>query len=121
MKKFIRFNNQQVPVITGAKGGKGGGVIRPNSLFSTDILYLTNALGEGPIYRINPNGPQDIQIQDSAIDDLINLDSNGLENTDKFLTITSTGTPTQDPLPIFGDEIVTPQIFASQVSLKKVI
>jgi Putative phage tail protein len=119
MKRFVRFNNQQVPVITGAKGGKGGGVIRPNSLFSTDILYLTNALGEGPIYRINPNGPQDIQIQDSAIDDLINLDSNGLENTDKFLTITSTGTPTQDPLPIFGDEIVTPQIFASQVALKK--
>jgi hypothetical protein len=120
MKKFVRFNSQQVPVIKGAGGGgKGGGVIRPNSLFSTDILYLTNALGEGPIYRINPNGPQDIQIQDSAIDDLINLDSNGLENTDKFLTITATGTPTQDPLPIFGDEIVTPQIFASQVALKK--
>lgn len=118
MKRVIRYNNKDVPLITGAKG-KGGGYIAPNSLFSTDILYVTNAIGEGPIYRINPNGPQDIQIQDGAIDDLINLDSNGLENTDKFLTVSTTGTVTQDPLPKFGDEIVSPQIFASQVGLKK--
>ena len=119
MKKVIRYGDKKVPLIVGGKGGKGGGVIAPNSLFSTDILYLTTAIGEGPIYRINPNGPQDIEIQDGAIDDLINLDSNGLENTDKFLTVTTTGTVTQDPLPKFGDEIVSPQIFASQVSLKK--
>jgi len=123
MKKFIRYKGNNVPKIVGAGGGggggKGGGKISPNSLFSTDILYVTTAIGEGPVYRINPNGPQDIQIQDSAIDDLINLDSNGLENTDKFLTVTSTGTVTQDPLPKFGEEIVTPQIFASQVVLKK--
>jgi hypothetical protein len=117
MKRFIRYNNQQVPRIEGAGGG--GGNIAPNSLFSTDILFLTTAIGEGPVYRINPNGPQDIQIQDSAIDDLINLDSNGLENTDKFLTVTTTGTVTQDPMPKFGDEIVSPQVFASQVTLKK--
>ena len=30
-------------------------------------------LGEGPIYRINPNGPQDIEITDSSIDDLITV------------------------------------------------
>ena len=119
MKRFIRHSGKDVPIITGAGGGKGGGAIAPNSLFSTDILYVTNALGEGPVYRINPNGPQDIEIQDGAIDDLINLDSNGLENTDKFLTVTTTGTVTQDPLPKFGDEIVTPQVFASQVTLKK--
>jgi len=119
MRKFIRHSGKDVPIITGAGGGKGGGSIAPNSLFSTDILYVTTALGEGPIYRINPNGPQDIEIQDGAIDDLINLDSNGLENTDKFLTVTTTGTVTQDPLPKFGDEIVTPQVFASQVTLKK--
>jgi len=119
MKKFIRYNGNKVPRIEGAGGGKGGGKIAPNSLFSTDILYVTTAIGEGPVYRINPNGPQDIQIQDSSIDDLINLDSNGLENTDKFLTVTTTGTVTQDPMPKFGDEIVTPQIFASQVTLKK--
>ena len=126
MKKFIRYSGDKVPEIIGAgggggggKGSKGGGKISPNSLFSTDILYVTTAIGEGPIYRINPNGPQDIEIQDSAIDDLLNLSSNGLENTDKFLTVTSTGTVTQDPLPKFGQEIVTPQIFASMVTLKK--
>lgn len=119
MRRVIRHSGQNVPVITGGGGGKGGGNIAPNSLLSTDILYITNAVGEGPIYRINPNGPQDIQIQDGAIDDLINLDSNGLENTDKFLTVSTTGTVTQDPLPKFGDEIVSPQLFASQVTLKK--
>lgn len=119
MRKYIRYKGSNVPRIEGAGGGKGGGNIRPNSLFSTDILYVTTAIGEGPIYRINPNGPQDIQIQDSAIDDLINLDSNGLENTDKFLTVSTTGTVTQDPMPKFGEEIVTPQVFASQVTLKK--
>jgi hypothetical protein len=119
MKRFIRYKGTSVPRIEGAGGGKGGGKIAPNSLFSTDILYLTNAIGEGPVYRINPNGPQDIQIQDSSIDDLVNLDSNGLENTDKFLTVTTTGTVTQDPMPKFGDEIVAPQVFASQVALKK--
>lgn len=120
MRRFIRYNGANVPRIEGAGGGgKGGGKIAPNSLFSTDILYLTNAIGEGPLYRINPNGPQDIQIQDSSIDDLVNLDSNGLENTDKFLTVTTTGTVTQDPIPKFGDEIVAPQVFASQVALKK--
>jgi Putative phage tail protein len=120
MKRVIRHSGKDVPIISGAGGGsKGSGQIAPNSLFSTDILYVTTAIGEGPIYRINPNGPQDIQIQDGAIDDLINLDSNGLENTDKFLTVSTTGTVTQDPLPKFGDEIVSPQIFASQVSLKK--
>jgi hypothetical protein len=118
MRKFIRYNNKQVPRIEGAGGGKGNN-IAPNSLFSTDILFVTTALGEGPLYRINPNGPQDIQIQDSSIDDLINLDSNGLENTDKFLTVTTTGTVTQDPMPKFGDEIITPQVFASAVNLKK--
>ena len=29
-------------------------------------MYLLNALGEGPVYRINPNGPQDIEITDSG-------------------------------------------------------
>jgi hypothetical protein len=119
MKRVIKQGGKDIPIIVGGKGGKGGSTIAPNSLFSTDILYVTTAIGEGPIYRINPNGPQDIEIQDGAIDDLINLDSNGLENTDKFLTVSSTGTVTQDPLPKFGEEVVSPQIFASQVSLKK--
>lgn len=115
---YINHNGHRVPRISGAKG-KGGGKVTPNSLFATDILYLTNAIGEGPVYWINPNGPQDIQIQDNSIDDLINIRGNGLENTDKFFTISSTGTITQDPLPIFGDEIITAQSFASPVTLKK--
>jgi len=105
-------------------GGKGGGtthtpVEAENNLFSTDILFVTNAVGEGPVYRINPNGPQDIEIQDGGIDDLINLDGDGRENTEKFKTISNTGTVTQSPLRVFGEEIVTPQNFQSPVRLKK--
>ena len=83
-RQFILHSGISVPAIQGAGGGKGGGKVVPNSLFSTDILYLTNAIGEGPVYRINPNGPQDIQIQDSAIDDLLNLDTDGSVDTTKF-------------------------------------
>ena len=123
-KNYIKHQNTLVPVIGGAKGGKGGRgaggtpTEDPNSLFSTDILFLTTALGEGPVYRINPNGPQDIEIQDSSIDDLIDF-STGDENTDVFKTLSRTGTTTQAPLNVFGDNIITPQQFASPVTLKK--
>lgn len=106
-------------------GGKGGGataapgVEDPNSLFSTDILFLTIGIGEGPIYRINPNGPQDMEINEGSIDDLINIDGDGAENNDVFKTLTRTGTITQPALPIFGEQTVTPQTFASSVNLKK--
>lgn len=119
MTKFINYAGHSVPEIKGAGGGKGGGNIAPNSEFSTDLLYMVSAIGEGPVYRINPNGPQDIQISDSAIDDLINMAGDGLENTQRFLTISTTGTTTQGSLPFFGEEIVSPQVFASPVSLKK--
>ena len=52
-----------------AEGGGGGAVEDPNTLFSTDSLFVTTGFGEGPVYRINPNGPQDIEIQDGNIDD----------------------------------------------------
>ena len=62
-KNYLKHHNTLVPIISGAKGGKGGGgggaSEDPNSLFSTDIVFITSALGEGPVYRINPNGPQD--------------------------------------------------------------
>ena len=83
IRNFVNHSNTLVPQIQGAKGGKGGAqqephtpVEDPQSLFSTDILFAVVGLGEGPVYRINPNGPQDIELGDNTIDDLINLDGN---------------------------------------------
>ena len=45
--------------------------------------------------------------------------SYGKENTSVFKTIANTGTVTQSPLRVFGEEIVTPQNFQSPVKLKK--
>ena len=124
-RNFTEHANIQVPQIQGAKGGKGGGggepyepTEDPQSVFSTDILFVVVGLGEGPVYRINPNGPQDIELSDSNIDDLINLDGNGLEDTSKFKTLSTTGTSTQGRLDVFGETTTTPQNFASPVSLK---
>jgi len=106
-------------------GGKGGGAVAapgvedPNSLFSTDILFLTVAIGEGPVYRINPNGPQDIEINESTIDDIINLDGDGRVNQDFFLVDSRTGTLDQTVMPIFGEEVVVPQNMSSPIILKK--
>ena len=122
-KKYINHQNVSLPLISGSKGGKGGGgsstTEAPNSLFSTDILFVTVGLGEGPVYRINPNGPQDININDGAVLDLINIDGDGTEKTERFKTQSSTGTTTQLPLPLFGESSVTPQSFASPVTLRK--
>ena len=121
-KNYLKHHNTLVPIISGAKGGKGGGgggaSEDPNSLFSTDIVFITSALGEGPVYRINPNGPQDIEIQDNVIDDLIDFSDNSTDD-EKFVTLSSTGTTTQDRLDVFGESVVTPQNFASPVTLKK--
>ena len=121
-RRFINYQNQVVPVIGGAKGGKGGGggsaTEDPNSLFSTDIVFITSGLGEGPVYRINPNGPQDIEIQDNSIDDLIDFSDNTTDGS-KFVSLSTTGTTNQSPLRVFGEAIQTPQSFASPVSLKK--
>ena len=122
-RQFVRHSNLLIPDIKGSKGGKGGGGSDPredpNSLFSTDILFVVVGIGEGPIYRINPNGPQDIEVQDGAIDDLINLDGDGQANNEKFKTLSTTGTTTQARLDVFGETTVTPQQFTSPVTLKK--
>ena len=80
VKQYATYNGKEVPVIKGGFGGGGGDggnpTEEPNTLFSTDIMYLLNALGEGPLYRINPNGPQDIEITDNTIDDLITVTGN---------------------------------------------
>ena len=125
IRNFVNHSNTLVPQIQGAKGGKGGSqqephtpVEHPQSLFSTDILFIVVGLGEGPLYRINPNGPQDIELGDSSIDDLVNLDGDGLEQTKKFKTLSAMGTPVQSRLDVFGETTTTPQNFASPVSLK---
>lgn len=106
-------------------GGKGGGGVAapgvedPNSLFSTDILFLTIALGEGPTYRINSNGPQDIEINEGSIDSMLNLDSDGSFNTEFLKTDYRTGTITQSVMPVFGEETVVPQTMSNAISLKK--
>ena len=123
-RNFTNYSDTQIPIIQGAKGGKGGGaephtpIEHSQDLFSTDILFVVIGLGEGPVYRINLNGPQDIEFSDNSIDDLLNLDGDGLENTKKFKTLSTTGTTTQGRLDVFGETTVTPQNFASPVNLK---
>ena len=115
-RNFTNYSDTQIPIIQGAKGGKGGGaephtpIEHSQDLFSTDILFVVIGLGEGPVYRINPNGPQDIEFSDNSIDDLLNLDGDGLENTKKFKTLSTTGTTTQGRLDVFGETTVTPKI-----------
>lgn len=84
---------------------------------STDILFTQIALGEGPLYRINPNGPQDIEIDDKYIDDLIDFNTN-MPKKDMFACAYSTGTITPSPMSSFFDEIVTPITFSSPITLK---
>ena len=86
VKQYATYQGKKLPLIKGGFGGGGGQggnpTEEPNTLYSTDIMYLLNGLGEGPVYRINPNGPQDIEITDSSIDDLIT--SSGAENPEFF-------------------------------------
>lgn len=100
-------------------GGKGGGSEAENTLFSTDILFLTVGVSEGPIYRVNPNGPQDIEINEDVIDSLVNLESDGSVNTDLFYYDFNIGSVTQAPLGVFGDETIIPQASSSQINLRK--
>ena len=120
---YLVHDRKKVPLIKGAIGGGGrrGGNYseEPNSLFSTDFLYILTALGEGPLYRINPNGPQDIEVSDSSIDDLIKINGDGSENPEVFKTLSTTGTLTQNALTKFGEQTISPQLFASPVNLKK--
>ena len=84
---------------------------------STSILYLLAGLGEGPVYRINPNGVQDIKADGKFIDDLIDFDKD-LPNGEVFQYRTRTGTITQQSLSTFGKEVTREVRFASPVRLK---
>ena len=90
-----------------------------HDLYSTDIGYAVLAIGEGPLYRIMPEGAQSIELNDSTIDSLINLNGDGSLNTDKFVVDYRTGTDNQSPMPVFGDVVTIPKFFPSRISLKK--
>jgi len=115
---FHSYIANSIKVHNGGGGGKkgGGGSEGPNTLFSTDILFLTQGLGEGPVYKINPNGPQDIEFNEGLIDDLL---INGIVDDEKFYTISNSGTTGQQVLPLFGDFTMIPQRFSGAVDLKK--
>lgn len=84
--------------------------------FNTDVLFSHIGLGEGPVYRINPNGVQDIRIDNKFIDDLINEFNE--PDPYVFQYKTTPGTLNQSPLIPFGSEIVNSVRFSSPVVLK---
>ena len=104
------------------KGGSKGGsktTEADDNLFATDLLYVLTAIGEGPVYRVNSNGPQDIELNEGPIDDFINITGDGSINTDLFYYAYNTGTLNQSPLRVFGSELVVPQSLNNPVVLRK--
>ena len=92
-----------------------------NIISSTDYFYGVLALGEGPIYDINPNGPQDMEFNDTSLDDLIDFTTNTFDNT-KVAAFTVLGNPTLKGVPrdfntYFG-RVSTPQYMSSPVQLR---
>ena len=83
---------------------------------TTDVVFMTVALGEGELYKILPDGPQDIEINDSSIDDLIDLDGTGDINTDNFFVDYRLGTADQSSMPIFGENATSPRGFSYSYS-----
>lgn len=127
IKQYAIINNKYIPLIYGYSVESVGSTIsasfegsfsfNPNTSKSTDILYMQLALGEGPVYRINPNGPQDIEIDDKYIDDLVNFSTNNTKS-DTFVARYMMGTKTQKPMSSFFSEIVNSVRFSSPVQLK---
>lgn len=127
IKRYILVGNKKVPFIGGGSvesvgstlsiSFDGAASVNPNTSKSSDILYTQLALGEGPIYRINPNGPQDIEIDDKYVDDLINFTTNNTK-PEVFATSYTTGAITQLPMFSFGRELVTSVRFNTSVILK---
>lgn len=128
MKKYyFLIDNKLVPLICGGSVESVGSTLsvsfastvsaNPNTSKSSDILFTQLAIGEGPIYRINPNGPQDIEIDDRYIDDLVNFTTNNTK-PEVFATSYVTGTLTQKAMPAFGQELVTNVRFNSPIILK---
>jgi len=127
IKSYFLVNNKLVPAICGGSVESVGSTLsvsfgaavsfNPNTSKSSDILYTQLAIGEGPVYRINPNGPQDIEIDDRYIDDLVNFITNNTK-AEVFATSYTTGTVSQRAMPAFGRELVNNVRFNSPVILK---
>ncbi len=127
IRTYIIVGGIKVPLIQGGSVESVGSTFsvsfdgsvatNPNTSKSSDILFVQLALGEGPIYRINPNGPQDIEIDDRYIDDLINFTTNNVK-PEVFGYSYQTGTLTQPSMPSFGREIINSVRFNSPVILK---
>lgn len=83
---------------------------------NTDIQFSHVAIGEGPIYRINPNGVQDIRIDGKFIDDLITV--NNEPDPYVFQYKSTTGSINQQVLTPFSDEITNNLRFSSPIVLK---
>lgn len=124
--KYFIIGSKLAPVIAGSDSSVGssiavdfsGGVIyNPSASKSTDILFTQLALGEGPIYRINPNGPQDIEIDNKYIDDLVDFSTNTTKS-ELFIAKYSTGGTIVSPMSSFFPELITPVRLASPVVLK---
>jgi hypothetical protein len=126
-KQYFLVQDKLVPFIGGGSVESIGSTLsvsfdgsfsfNPTTSKSSDILFMQLALGEGPIYRINPNGPQDIEIDDKYIDDLVDFSTNNTRS-DIFAVRYSVGTRTQPPMPSFSQEIVTPVRFTTPIVLK---
>ena len=83
---------------------------------NTDIQFSHVAIGEGPIYRINPNGVQDIRVDGKFIDDLITV--NNEPDPYVFQYKSTTGSINQQVLTPFSDEVTNNLRFSSPVVLK---
>ena len=135
-KHYVKINDRLVPLIYGGMSYQKLSVDVPtdlrekladdrdvNIITSTDYFYGVIALGEGPIYKINPNGPQDMEFNDSSLDDLINLDTDGSFNNTRIQVFYSVGNANTAGVPrefksYFG-RVVSPQSMSSSIVLKK--
>lgn len=126
-KKYFNIQGRLVPFIWGGNSDSLGSTIdvsfdssvsfNTNTSKSTDIHFVQIALGEGPIYRINPNGPQDVEIDGKFIDDLVDFNTNNTK-PELFSYSYRTGTITQAPIANFFPDIVNSVRFTSPITLK---
>lgn len=134
IKKYFNISGKKVPFIYGGMPSRTLDTNLPltrdaipadrdtNKITSTDYFYGVIAYGEGPIYKINPNGPQDVEFNDSSLDDLINLDGDGQFSNSKVATFYSLGNANAVGVPrefnSYFSRVVSPQSLSSAIVLR---